>query len=248
MGRCGSCVGEDRLITLLAIARRDDIPQTAGLAVKRAAKHWRSGDRALAAIHLAQIGLRKIDEDDAERLALAAALVDAGMSARELARELGLNVQSGARKYSDDQPRVPAGNGRASGQWASGEGGAGEAPVVEGRSAISGRWRAVGGVNRVKDLPKDAVVVKRPDGSAVEDSESTTGKLMAPPRQFSRDLCRRQGDLCQAAFRAIRVRQRGSRPFWNLRFSTGQGDEHFLHSVYSGIQLCCRCLHGGGRI
>lgn len=104
------------------------------------------------------------------------------MTARELAGALGLNIQFRARKYSDAQPRAPAGSGRASGQWASGDAGAGDPPVVEGRSAISGRRAAVGGVNHVNDLPKDAIVVTRPNGPAVEDPDSTTGKLMAPPR------------------------------------------------------------------
>jgi len=40
------------------------------------------------------------------------------MMPRELARELGLNpVQFDVSKYNENQPRVPAGNGRASGQW-----------------------------------------------------------------------------------------------------------------------------------
>ncbi|SFK32161.1 hypothetical protein [Methylocapsa palsarum] len=87
----------------------------------RASQHWRSGDKALAAIHLAQIGLRKIDEEDGERLALAAALLDAGMSAKDLAHELRLKIQLRVRKWSDNQPRVPAGSGRESGRWTSGD-------------------------------------------------------------------------------------------------------------------------------
>ncbi len=183
MDEDGLRVEEDRLLTLLAIAQRDEIPQSAIPAIGRAAKHWRSGDKALAAIHLAQIGLRnKIDEEDGERLALAAALLDAGMTAAKLAQELGL--QPRARKYDDSQPRVPAGNGRASGQWTSGgsAGGntaGGDAPsaassLVEGRSAS-------GFDHYPKEVPKEAIAVVLPDGSPVIDYDSPTGKLMSPP-------------------------------------------------------------------
>ncbi len=185
----GFCIDEDSILILLAIAQRRELQQTVIPAIGRAAKHWRSGDKALAAIHLAQIGLRKIDEEDGESLRLAAGLLDAGMSPRELARELGLNIQFRARKYEDSQPRVPAGNCRASGQWTSGDSGGGAAPVVEGRSgSISDAMTVVEGgpepkrLEIVEELPKDAIIVTRPDGIAVDDPQSPTGKLMAPPR------------------------------------------------------------------
>ena len=120
----GLCVDEERVLTCLAVAFGPRVPPAAISAIRRAAKCWRSGDKALAAIHLAQIGLRKIDGEDAYRLRLAARLIDGGMRPRDLARELGLGeVQPRVSKYSDSQPRVPAGNGRASGQWAAGGGG-----------------------------------------------------------------------------------------------------------------------------
>ncbi|ACK51172.1 hypothetical protein Msil_2238 [Methylocella silvestris BL2] len=173
------CLDEERIVTLLAIAQRARVADSAWNAIGRASKHWGSGDRALAAIHLTQIGLRKLDEDDRERVALAAALLDAGMSTGELTRELGLTLQPEARKYSDAQPRVPAGNSRASGQWTSGDGAGsaatgGEAPVVDGRSASSFD-------HYPKDVPKEAIAVILPDGRPVIDYDSPTGKLMAPP-------------------------------------------------------------------
>ena len=83
--------------------------------------HWHGGDESLAAIRLAQMGLPDIGEGAAYRLSLAAGLLDAGVAARELARELGLNpVQFDVRKYDENQPRGPAGSGRESGQWTSG--------------------------------------------------------------------------------------------------------------------------------
>jgi hypothetical protein len=43
-------------------------------------------------------------------------------------------------------------------------------------------------INRVPDLPKDAVVVARPDGAPIEDQKSPTGKLMAPPKADFREV------------------------------------------------------------
>jgi hypothetical protein len=130
------------------------------------------------------MGLPEIGEDAAYRLSLAAELIDAGVAPRELARELGLNpVQFGLSKYDENQPRVPAGSGRESGQWTSSEGAAGST-LTEGRSAGTGRGYTTDKGNRYKtitDLPRDAVEVTRPDGSLIDDLHSTTGFLMAPP-------------------------------------------------------------------
>ena len=63
-------------------------------ALRRAAKHWHGGDKSLAAIHLARMGLPDIGEDAAYRLSLAAELIDAGVAPRDLARELGFDPGS----------------------------------------------------------------------------------------------------------------------------------------------------------
>jgi hypothetical protein len=75
---------EERILILLAVAYGRDIPAATLGSFRRAAKHWESGDKSLAAIHLAQNGLRKLDEDGAYRLSLAAGLIDAGLTPREL--------------------------------------------------------------------------------------------------------------------------------------------------------------------
>ncbi len=186
----GLCVDEERVLTCLAVAFGPKVPPAAIGALHRAAKCWRSGDKALAAIHLAQIGLRKIDGEDAHRLRLAAKLIDGGMRPRDLTRELGLGeVQPHVSKYSDNQPRVPAGNGSASGQGAGGQGAAAggkDERLVEGRSAAVGRPHPAGSgaatVTIVPGLPKDAIVVRRPNGKIIDDPGSRTRKLMAPPR------------------------------------------------------------------
>ncbi len=169
-----------RIWTLLTIAYGHDVPLAILGSLRRVAKRWQGGDKSLAAIHLAQLGLPDIGEVAAYRLSLAAELLDAGVAPGWLARERGLNqVQFDVSKYDENQPRVPAGSGRESGQWTSGDAAtAGDASsLVEGRSAS-----ANGGVHQEYTLPKDAVAVARPDGSTIYDPDSTTKKLMAPPQ------------------------------------------------------------------
>jgi hypothetical protein len=84
-------------------------------------------------IHLAQMGLPNIGESAACRLSLAAELIDAGVAPRELARELGFALPVDLLKYDPDQPRVPAGSGRESGQWTSN--GAGTGTLTQDRLA-----------------------------------------------------------------------------------------------------------------
>jgi len=111
---------QERILTLLSVAYGHELPLAALGSLRRVAKHWQSGDKSLAAIHLAQMGLPDIGEDAAYCLSLAAELIEAGVTPRELAQELGLNpVQFDVIKYDENQPRVPAGSGRESGQWRS---------------------------------------------------------------------------------------------------------------------------------
>jgi hypothetical protein len=83
------------------------------------------------------MGLPDIGKDAAYRLALAAELLDAGLAPRELARELEIDLPADLIKYDPDEPRVPAGSGRESGQWTSGDAAAGgdASTLTEGRSA-----------------------------------------------------------------------------------------------------------------
>ncbi|MGH6838379.1 MAG: hypothetical protein ACREDT_06200 [Methylocella sp.] len=48
---------EERILTLLAVAYGRNIPAATLGSFRRTAKHWQSGDKCLAAIHLAQNGL-----------------------------------------------------------------------------------------------------------------------------------------------------------------------------------------------
>ncbi len=151
MGDEGLCINgeKERILTLLSIAHRCAVPPAVFGFLRRASKHWRSGDKTLACMQLSQSGLGKLDEEGAYRLSLAAELIEAGFTPRELARELGLSpVQFDISKYDENQPRVPAGNGRESGRWTSADGTPAVAPestLTEGRSA--GRMRAIFIVN-----------------------------------------------------------------------------------------------------
>jgi hypothetical protein len=68
---------------------------------------------------LAFTGLPKLESaNDAYRLYLAGALLDDGLPPREMLAELGLDrTMRQLDKFDPDQPRVPAGSGRESGQW-----------------------------------------------------------------------------------------------------------------------------------
>ena len=118
---------EPRLRALLAAAhgRR---PTAGALAhLRKAAERWSEGQEALAAMHLALSKVERLEqpEADAHRLFLADRLLNAGFEANAImnAVEAGGAAFERLQKYDPDQPRVPAGSGRASGQWTSGDDG-----------------------------------------------------------------------------------------------------------------------------
>ncbi len=89
--------------------------------LESAARFWKRGDKALANIRLAFARLPKLDDRaGAYRLFLAENLLDEGMTPEALMKVLGVDgPQAEFAKYNPDQPRVPAGSGRPSGQWTS---------------------------------------------------------------------------------------------------------------------------------
>ncbi|MGH6852699.1 MAG: hypothetical protein ACREDJ_05785, partial [Methylocella sp.] len=76
--------------------------------------------------------------------------------------------------YDPNEARTPPGNHHESGEWS--KGGASASALTEGRSAATDSDK----VHQVPDLPKDAIMVRRPDGSTIFDPVSTTKRLMAP--------------------------------------------------------------------
>ena len=120
----------DRLVALLAVAGRGRLPAGCVRQVGKALDDWRRGDKALAAIRLAFARLPGVaDWDEAYALFLAETLLDEGLPPRDLLAGLGtLAAVAPLLKGRPDQPRVPAGNGRASGEYGSTGGTAATAP------------------------------------------------------------------------------------------------------------------------
>ncbi len=113
---------EGRVMALLCAAYgRAVAPKVLGN-IARAMKCWRDGDDCLAYIHLAHAGLPETREpyEAARRLFVADGVMKAGISPRIIFEALGLGaayVDAVEKLYNPDEPRVPAGSGRTSGQW-----------------------------------------------------------------------------------------------------------------------------------
>ncbi len=110
-----------RISALLCAAYERPLEPAALRYVRRAIVKHSEGDATLALMHLAMTGLwpLKQPKQAAYRLFMADGLMKAGMTPLDLMRALDLDPAplDWINKYSPDQPRVPAGNGRPSGQW-----------------------------------------------------------------------------------------------------------------------------------
>jgi hypothetical protein len=123
---------EARILSLLTAAYREPLAGGVIEKIRRAGEFWCAGEKALAQIHLAFLGLPKIDEADAYRLFLAGTTLEKGVSPSDLMKALGFpHAARDIEKYNPDQPRVPAGSGRESGQWASGDGASGSGTAAQ---------------------------------------------------------------------------------------------------------------------
>ncbi len=113
----------ERAVALVSIALGRPLDASAATHVRRALAKAREGDAPLALTHLALAGVGRLDDprEDARRLFIADGLMKAGMAPRTIVAALGAPA-SGVLDcaFDPDQPRVPAGNGRPSGQWTSG--------------------------------------------------------------------------------------------------------------------------------
>ena len=126
----------DRLVALLAAAYRGRVDTATPTRIAKALTLWRGGDKALAAIHLAFARLPPIELDDAYRLHLADLALDGGVAPETLLRAFGhAEVMARRLKYSQAEPRVPAGGGPHGGEWTS-EGGA-EGGTASGHDAAT---------------------------------------------------------------------------------------------------------------
>lgn len=118
---------EQRILALLSVAHWRNTPVSV-IGNIRNVGMWSRGERAIAHFHLSHAGLSALDDDDLFRLFAAAELIDAGFAPKELMKALGFDAAplDLFRTYDPDQPRVPAGSGRDSGQWTSGAGASAE--------------------------------------------------------------------------------------------------------------------------
>jgi hypothetical protein len=117
---------EARVLTLLSAAYSKAVAPSVVGNITRAAKAWSEGDDCLAYIHLAHARLPTLQDpyDAARRLFVADGFMKAGASPRVVfeALHFGAAYVDAVEKFSNpDQPRVPAGSGRTSGEWTDSE-------------------------------------------------------------------------------------------------------------------------------
>ena len=120
--------GEARSLALLSLAYGDAVGPAVLGNIRRASREWGRGNACLALIHLARTGLPRLPDEQASfHLFLGDMLLAEGLSPRELMKACGINIagldllKAG---YNPDEPRVPAGSGRESGEWTYGNAGA----------------------------------------------------------------------------------------------------------------------------
>jgi hypothetical protein len=117
---------EQQILALLSAAYGTAVAPSVLGNIERAAKSWSEGDDFTAHIHLALTGLRALDDFPraAHRLCMAKGGLDHGASPRDVFEALHLDanyIDALEKLYNPAQPRVPAGHGRTSGQWTSGD-------------------------------------------------------------------------------------------------------------------------------
>lgn len=113
---------ERRILALLSAAHGKVISFSVLGNIERARRAWSDGDDCLAYIHLAHAGLHPLADIElsAWRLSIADAVMKVGVEARAIFQALeagGPSTDAIEKLYNPNQPRVPAGSGRISGQW-----------------------------------------------------------------------------------------------------------------------------------
>jgi hypothetical protein len=111
-----------RVLALLSAAYGRAVAPSVLGNIERAAKAWHEGDDCLAYIYLAHTGLRDLQDpyEAARRLFIVDGFMKAGTSPRAVLDALGLGTaytDTIEKFYNPEEPRVPAGSGRVSGQW-----------------------------------------------------------------------------------------------------------------------------------
>ena len=142
----GSLEGEDaRILTLLSVAYGNPIDPSVIGAVRRASKHARAGDEGMASMHIALVPLPRLSDpsDAARRLFIADGLMEDGVSPRDIWTALDFDpapLDALEKEYNPAQPRVPAGSGRPSGEWAQEGAGSEAADAAEDVASELSEW------------------------------------------------------------------------------------------------------------
>ncbi|SFK55537.1 DUF4258 domain-containing protein [Methylocapsa palsarum] len=178
-GRPRLAIDGARTGALLASAFERPVAADGLAKLQRAAVLWNEDEKALAHIHLAHIGLPPCDEAAALRLFIADALLTAGASPQTLIE--AQNLAPHFAKFNIDQPRVPAGNGRESGQWAGED--AGPAPAAFRSRRERGGRRGSGGFHAIHEF-LDWLRGKSNE-SAQEDKSSELQPALSPTDSIS---------------------------------------------------------------
>jgi hypothetical protein len=113
---------EARVLALLSAAYGKAVAPSVVGNITRAAEAWSEGDDCLAYIHLAHARLPTLQEpyDAARRLFIVDGFMKAGTSPRAVFEAFhfgGAYIDAVEKFFNPDQPRVPAGSGRTSGEW-----------------------------------------------------------------------------------------------------------------------------------
>ncbi len=119
----GALASDDaRVFTLLSVAYGTPVDPSVVGAIRRASKHARAGDECMASMHVALAPLPRLADPSsaARRLFIADGLMDGGVSPRDIWIALDFDpapLDALEKDYNQNQPRVPAGSGRISGEW-----------------------------------------------------------------------------------------------------------------------------------
>ena len=125
--------GDLRLTALLSVAYGPAVAAGALGHIRAAIARRKAGDLATADLHLALSRLDRLrdPEEASRRLFMADGLMRGGVSPEAILEVLQEAAAESAdlRNYNPDQPRVPAGSGRQSGEWSTSNSAAAPPPV-----------------------------------------------------------------------------------------------------------------------
>lgn len=140
---------EERVLTLLSVAYGHPLRRSVLSNIRNASKHARAGNECMAAMHIA-LALPTLRDraESARRLFIADGLMHEGVSPRDIWAALEFDPEPPNeldKEYNPDQPRVPAGSGRTSGEWTSGNASSDTEGPIAARIAVQEAADEVGG-------------------------------------------------------------------------------------------------------